>query len=257
MEPKLTPLLEMAKEILKPAGLKGMSVKEIAHAAIDSNNNFGLTEEQLQTKLQTALRANLKLKTQKPSFSEVNWDSGPRKGKPRQGWFRLKVEKNSSVATKIQAPQTGKAFTGKAGEYAVMSELLFWEFNASVMAVDDGIDLIASKNNEYFHIQVKTATEQDGGRFTYTIEHKSFKEHDSAKMFYVFVLRRGLTNEYIVIPSSYLRTLISSGRIPPNPKLSVTIKADPKGRSYILNGSTDVSLYFGNFGGVIAPNHHS
>lgn len=255
MEQKLSPLLETAKEILKSAGLKGMSVKDIAQIAISTNRNLGLAEDVLQAKLQAALRANLKLKTQKPSFSEVNWDSGPRKGKPKQGWFRLKVEKTSSAATKIQAPQTGKAFTGKAGEYAVMSELLFWEFNASVMAVDDGIDLVASKNNEYFHLQVKTATEQDGGRFTFTIEHKSFKEHDSAKMFYVFVLRRGITNEYIVIPSNYLRTLISSGRITPNPKLSVTIKVDPKGRSYMLNNSTDVSLYFGNFGGVIAPNH--
>ena len=255
MEPELTPILETAKNILKAAGLKGMSVKDIAANAISNNSNMSYSADAFQTKLQTALRANLKLKSQKPTFAEVNWDTGPRKGKPRQGWFRLKIEKSPSIATRIEAPKTGKAFTGKAGEYAVMSELLFWEFNASVMAVDDGIVLIASKNNEYFHIQVKTATEQDGGRFTFTIEHKSFKEHDSAKMFYVFVLRRGLANEYIVIPSNYLRTLISGGRITPNPKLSVTIKVDPKGRSYMLNNSTDVSLYFGNFGGVIAPTH--
>lgn len=255
METELSPILETAKAILKSAGLKGMSVKDIAAAAVSSNNNMSLSEDEFQTRLQTALRANLKLKIQKPTFVEVNWDTGPRKGKPRQGWFRLKIEKSPPLGARIDPPKTGKAFTGKAGEYAVMSELLFWEFNASVMAVDDGIDLVASKNNEYFHLQVKTATEQDGGKFTFTIEHKSFKEHDSAKMFYVFVLRRGLANEYLVIPSNYLRTLISSGRITPNPKLSVTIKADPKGRSYMLNNSTDVSLYFGNFGGVIAPNH--
>lgn len=250
MEPKLTPLLEIAKEILKSAGLKGMSVKDIAKAAVSKNNNLGLTEEALQTKLQAALRANLKLKTQKPSFAEVSWDSGPRKGKPRQGWFRLKVEKNPVI--KVPAPQTGKAFTGKAGEYAVMSELLFWEFNASVMAVDDGIDLVASKNNKYFHVQVKTAAEQDGGRFIFTIKHTSFKEHDTATMFYVFVLRRGVKNEYIIIPSGYLRTLISGGRIASSSSLSVTITVDSNGRKYILNGSTDVSPYFGNFGGIIA-----
>jgi hypothetical protein len=252
MEPKLTPVLEIAKGILKQAGLKGMHVSEIAKIAVSKNNNMSLPEPAFQTKLQAALAGNLKLKTQKPTFATVKWDVGQRKGKPRQGWYRLKVEKSPSAAAQIEPPKTDKAFTGKAGEYAVMSELLFWEYNASVMAVDDGIDLVASKDNRYFHIQVKTATEQEGGKFSFTIKHSSFKEHDSTTMFYVFVLRRGLRNEYVIIPSGYLRTLIAGGRIATAPMLSVTIASDPRGIKYMLNASVDVSLYFGNFGGIIA-----
>ena len=249
MEQKLVEILEVAKCILRPAGRRGMHVDAIAEAASKENKNLSLSIEQFSQRLQAALASNLKLKTRKPSFAKVE---GKKKGQYKRGWYRLKLERTPTAAALIKPPQTNKAFTGKAGEYAVMSELLFWEFNASVMAVDDGIDIVASKDNKYFHVQVKTAAEQDGGRFTFTIKHTSFKEHDAATMFYVFVLRRALRNEYIIIPSGYLRTLISGGRITPGPQLSVTIAADANGRKYVLNGSTDVSPYFGNFGGIIA-----
>lgn len=249
MEQKLTDILEVAKEVLKPAGLKGMHVNAIAEEAARHNKTNTLSVEEFAKRLQVALAGNLKLRTRKPSFAKVE---GKKKGVFKKGWYRVKVERTPTAAAQIEPPQTDKAFTGKAGEYAVMSELLFWEFNASVMAVDDGIDVVASKDNKYFHVQVKTAAEQDGGRFTFTIKHSSFKEHDSATMFYVFVLRRGLRNEYIIIPSGLIRNLISTSRITQSQILSVTIAVDTKGVKYTLNGTTDVSPYFGNFGGIIA-----
>lgn len=248
MDQKLVEILEIAKGILKPVGLKGMHVDAIAEAASKSNQNLNLSVEEFSRRLQAALASNLKLKTRKPSFARVE---GKKKGQYKRGWYRVKIEKTPTAAAQIAPPDTDKAFTGKAGEYAVMSELLFWEFNASVMAVDDGIDVIASKGNKYFHIQVKTAAEQVAGRFTFTIKHSSFKQYDSTAMFYVFVLRRGLRNEFIIIPSGLIRTLISSGRITQSQVLSVTIAVDAKGVKYTLNG-TDVSPYFGNFGSIIA-----
>lgn len=250
MTTQLTQILEVAKDILATAGRKGMSVAEISEAAAKQAKNMSLSVDEFSRRLQPALAANLKLKAKTPTFAPVNWDRGPRKGKPRQGWFRLR--RQPPPKPEIEPPQTGKLFTGKAGEYAVMSELLFWEFNVSVMVVDDGIDLVASKSNAYFNIQVKTATEQDGGKFQFNIDHTSFRKHDSATMFYVFVLRRGLKNEFIIIPSITLRTLIGE-YTSKSPKLSVVISVDQKGVKYSLNGKTDVTPYFGNFEGVIAP----
>ncbi len=249
MEQPLSETLQAAKDILKSAGLKGMHVNEIAQAAAEKNRSLSLTVEDFAAKLQAALASNLRLKSRKPTFAKVE---GKKKGVFKKGWYRLKVERVTTAAAQFEPPQTDKAFTGKAGEYAVMSELLFWEFNASIMAVDDGIDIVASKNNNFFHIQVKTAAEQDSGRFVYTIKYSSFKEHNASSMFYVFVLRRGLKNEYIIIPSSYLQALITGGRITPNPSLSVVITVDAKGVRYMLNGTTEVGPYFGNFGGIIA-----
>jgi hypothetical protein len=148
MEQKLTDILEVAKEILKPAGLKGLHVNAIAEEAARRNKTNTLSVEEFAKRLQTALANNLKLKTRKPSFAKVE---GKKKGVFKKGWYRVKVERAPTAAAQIDPPQTDKAFTGKAGEYAVMSELLFWEFNASVMAVDDGIDVVASKDNKYFH----------------------------------------------------------------------------------------------------------
>lgn len=248
MNAKLTPILETAKEILKTAGLKGMHVDMIAEEAVKKNQNMGLPMDEFSRRLQTALANNLKLKKQHPSFVRVE---GSKKGSFKRGWYRVKIEKSKPVITTVVAPTVDKSFTGKAGEFAVVSELLFWGYNASAMSVDDGIDVVASKDNKYFHIQVKTAAEQEGGRFNFSIKYPSFQKHHSSSMFYVFVLRRNLSNEYVIIPSSYLQVLISSGKISAAPTLSVTISADPNGRRYVLNSNTNVDVYVGNFGGIV------
>lgn len=241
---ELSPVLTVAREILRSAGLKGMHVDDIAAQAVQTNQNMQMSAEAFSRKLQGALAANLKLKTTKPTFAKVE---GAKKGQFKKGWYRLKIERTPTVAATIEAPETEKAFLGKAGEYAVMGELLFWGYNASVMAVDSGIDVVASKDNRYFHIQVKTSSEQLGDRFNFTIRNSSFQQNDGAAMFYVFVLRRKITNEYIIIPSNYLRALIAAGKITSGTTLAITVTVDPKRQKYSLNGA-DINVFVGNFG---------
>lgn len=249
MATTLPPILEAAKEILKSAGLKGMHVDDVAKSAVDTNKNLGLSSEEFSRKLQGALAANLKLKTSKPSFVRVE---GKKKGQYKKGWYRVKVDRTGTVVSQVIPPETSdKAFVGKAGEFAVMSELLFWGYNSSVMTVDSGIDIVASKNNRYYHVQVKTAVEREGGKFMFTIKNSSFTAHHGSDMFYVFVLRRGLNNEYVIIPSTHLQILISSGKISPGPVLSVQISVDANRKKYMLNGTSAVDIFVGNFGGII------
>lgn len=247
MAAQLTSLLETVRDILKMAGLKGMHVDTIADRAVAENKNMGLPAPELSRKIAAALASNLKLKSQKPSFAKVE---GPKKGTFRRGWYRVKVERQPPVSAMIDPPETEKSFLGKAGEMAVMSELLFWGYNASAMLVDSGIDLVASKSGKYFHIQVKTSTEREG-RFSFTIRNASFQQNHNSSMFYVFVLRRKLDSEFIIIPSSYLQALIAGGKVAQGGTLSVAITVDEKRRKYTLNGSTDVGIYVGNFGGHI------
>ncbi len=248
MEAKLTPILEIAKEILKTAGLKGMHVDDIAGTAVATNRAMSLPVEEFSSKLQGALAGNLKLKTQKPSFVRVE---GKKKGSYRKGWYRTKIDRSATVLDQIVPPDTDKAFTGKAGEYAVMSELLFWGYNASAMSVDNGIDVVASKDNKYFHIQVKTSAEKEGGKFQFSIKNSSFNAHHNSSMFYVFVLRRQLRNEYVIIPSSHLQVLVAGGKISPGPTLPIVIGVDSNGKRYTLNGTTNVDVFVGNFGGIV------
>lgn len=171
MATQLTPILEVVREILKGAGLKGMHVDDIAAAAVSQNKNMGLADDEFSRRIQGALAANLKLKTQKPSFAKVE---GSKKGQFKRGWYRVKVERQVSPTGPIEPPETEKSFLGKAGEMAVISELLFWGYNASAMLVDSGIDVVASKGGKYFHIQVKTATES-AGKFYFSIRNSSFQ----------------------------------------------------------------------------------
>lgn len=247
MATQLTPILEIVREILKDAGLKGMHVDDIATAALSQNKNMGLAADEFSRRIQGALAANLKLKTQKPSFAKVE---GGKKGQFKRGWYRAKVERQTTVAASIEPPDTDKPFLGKAGEMAVISELLFWGYNASAMLVDSGIDVVANKNGKYFHIQVKTATE-NAGRFYFSIKNSSFQQNHNSSMFYVFVLRQKLNCEFVIIPSSYMQALVAGGKISPGATLSVSISVDEKRRKYVLNGSIDVGIYVGNFGGLI------
>ena len=64
----LTPILETAYEILKPAGFKCKDIKAIAEKTTKLNKNMHFTMEEFSKRLQHALANNLRLKRQKPSF---------------------------------------------------------------------------------------------------------------------------------------------------------------------------------------------
>ncbi|MDL2315719.1 hypothetical protein LJC59_01360 [Desulfovibrio sp. OttesenSCG-928-A18] len=252
MANELTPILQVARDILKTAGIKGMYIRDIAEAAISQNKNMGLPADALCKKLQAAIAGNLKLKTGKPIFAKVNWDKGSKKGKPKQGWYRLKIERAAPVENTVQAPKIDKSFFGRAGEYAVMSELLFWGFNASIMSVDDGIDIVASKYSKFFHIQVKTAACQENGKFQFTIKQEAFKRYNSADMFYVFVMRQGTRNEFIIIPSFNISFFIGAGIISGSTAYTLVISQNEKKTQFFLNGGkADITQFYGRFEEII------
>lgn len=246
----LSTILQIAHKILSNAGRKGMHVKDIAEAAVSMNENMGLSVDDFQKKVGSALAANLKLKTQKPSFAQVKWDDGKRKGKPKQGWYRIKEERTITTPTPTPAPPT-TSFLGKAGEYAVMSELLFWGFNVSQMTVDDGIDLVANKNNKFYFIQVKTSTCQNKGIYSFNIPKSSFFKYQGQNVYYIFVLRVGANNEYIILPGTILDSFVRTKIIQDAAVLSVRISVNDKRSEYKLNSKADIGHYLGNFGATI------
>jgi len=240
----LSPILTIAKEMLEGVKGKQLHVNEIAELAKNKNKNMGMTADELSRKLQSSLAANLKLKTQKSIFAKVEG----KKGVFKRGWYRLKQDRSPSPASYIIPPEVSSLFTGKAGEYAVMGELLFWGHNVSMMSVDNGIDIVASKFNKYFNIQVKTAAEQPDRKFSFSIKKSSFETHNNSQMFYVFVLRRKLLNEMIIFPSSHLKILSDAGLIMGKDSHSISIQIDSTNKKYTLNNSEDVKLFVGNFG---------
>lgn len=129
-----------------------------------------------------------------------------------------------------------------------MSELLFWGYNVSMMTVDQGIDLVASKDNKYHHIQVKTTSPADGSEtFAFQIKQKSFDANHASNMWYVFVMRKTAgISEYAVLPSTHLHNLRKLGVIG-GQNLSVQITSQDKGKKYLMNNKDDISLFINNF----------
>lgn len=87
-------------------------------------------------------------------------------------------------------PESSSMYIGKAGEYAVMSELLLRGYNANEMTVDDGIDVIASKNNVVYYIQVKTSVLQPNMTVKVpAIKKRSYDHYIEANMRYIICIR--------------------------------------------------------------------
>jgi Holliday junction resolvase len=92
------------------------------------------------------------------------------------------------------------SFTGKAGEYLVCSELLFLGYNASIMSVDVGVDIVATKKEKMFGIQVKTANLNKFDIYVFDVRKVSFERHSSGNIFYIFVLHGEKENNFLILP---------------------------------------------------------
>lgn len=241
---ELSPILEIAKEILTKKN-KPMSTVEITRIACEQRTNLGMTYEDFKKKLDSALNANTK--TLQPSFQKVRNDADTAF---KKGWYKLKKYKSSPIkekTVKVQPVEVSTGFTGKAGEYSVMSELLFWGFNVSLMSVDEGIDVIASKNNKFFYIQVKTANVDSDGKFKFTIDKKSRLNNSGSNTFYIFLMRANKQNNFAIVPDSDIEVQILKGLISGENKLNIVIHKDVATKYWYLNKRYDITTYINNF----------
>ena len=103
-------------------------------------------------------------------------------------------------------------YIGKAGEHLVASKLLFLGYNASILDVDEGIDIVATKNDKLYNIQVKTSNAKSG-RYTADLNVSSYRRFQAGNTFYVFVLR-GETEHFVIFPFSEMEKNIALGNAP-------------------------------------------
>ena len=243
-------LKDVVIEVLNESG-KAMHVNDIAAAAVAKYPNLRDPPEQLAAKISALLSAEVKKPKSQSLFSKPkNKAGGLRRGTYRLRMGRKSVPKNFKVP---EQPKVSSQFTGKAGEYAVMSELLFFGFNVSAMTVDDGIDVVASKGDSYFHIQVKTANATASNKFQFRITKRAFGSKDAAATFYVLVLRifEDSRNacEYLILPSSEIRRLSDKGVVKDGDSISLSVDRE-RGSRFVLNGVEDVTWALNRFDNV-------
>lgn len=237
-------VLDIAAEVLLEAG-EPMHINLIAIEAQSKGLLVNMSFEEFVKKLSSALPANLN--TAKPKFAKIkNRQSGY-----QRGVYRLIKRRASSPAdlfpTQEPAQTTNTNYLGRAGEMAVMSELLFRNFNVSMMMVDKGIDIVAAnESGKYFHIQVKTTSSIDN-TYTFTIQKKAFESNNSGQTFYCFVMKSLKHTDYLILPNSFLANYIARDIVRGNESLSVRVNYDQKTKKYILNKKMDVTVHVNTF----------
>jgi hypothetical protein len=240
----LSPILTVAYDILNDTK-KPMHVDEIAIEAARTNRNLQLSEEEFARKVSSALSANVKSKS--PSFAKVANKTGGLK----RGVYKAKTRRVQAAPRPEPEPiePVGNSFLGKAGEFAVMAELLYRGFNASLMAVDEGVDIVASKNNEYFHIQVKTSALGANGKCAFFIKNSAFDANSGGKTYYIFVMRaQDGRNVFAVLPGTQLRIHRDAGSIGGANGISITVTPDPKFKTFLMNRNHNIDQFINNFG---------
>jgi hypothetical protein len=147
-----------------------------------------------------------------------------------------KEEEKDEEVFKESTEQISTQYVGKAGEHLVVSELLFRGYNASIMDVDEGLDIVATKGERLYNIQVKTSNENKFNNYVFGLRVTSFEKHNRNNTFYVFVLK-GSETRFLILPYFEIQKNIDQQNI----------RVIDKGQRYRGNMSIrDTKLYLGN-----------
>ncbi len=198
-----------------------MSIEDVVLEIQDKDSDFkGYDLNELYKKVSSYL-SNAVAKTVKGKRVE-NKDSLYQrvkndKGGYKKGIYKLRKPKPSKapktpkpILAPVETPMSVESlYMGSAGEMAVCSELLFREYNVSRMSVDDGIDIVAMKNNKTYYIQVKTVQIKSES-FSIQIKTKSYERYNANDCYYIIVAR-GETTKFIIATADDIRRLIERG----------------------------------------------
>ncbi len=231
---------------------KGLHISDIAEELLRIEDE-NISKEELINKISAILSSDIRRYKKKSKFTKIK----NKKGGNKKGWYKIKIKrktvkekaiKDIQPGLKIETPSISSLYTGKAGEYAVLSELLFNEFNASLMSVDEGIDIIASKKKKFFYIQVKTANNRNGSFYS-TVSRGQFDKFIDDNPFYIFVLRYShndkIRSGFIVFQNSDIERFIETKIV--NNGANLNFNFSISGQKILLNFKENVSFFFNNF----------
>lgn len=223
-----------------------MHYNDITREAIEQNliETSGITPEYT---INAKITSDIKFRKEKSAFVRIK--PGIYKINPKYTQEEEKQEENQELIeneekeTEIKNSQ----YIGKAGEHLVVSKLLFRGYNANIMSVDDGVDIVATKNDNLYNIQVKTANEKYE-KYVSDININSYQRYNSSNMFYIFVLRGG-EERFLILPYNeiqknvVLKNILTVG-YGKKYRVNITLK---NSKIYLGNFRNDVTYYKNNW----------
>ncbi|MBN1618924.1 hypothetical protein JW887_06335 [Candidatus Dojkabacteria bacterium] len=236
---------ESAKQILKKAKTP-LHYKEITRLALEA----GILETEGKTPdatMNAQLVMDIKNKGEASDFIQT-----------APATYSLNHNKKGTISTAAQIRdeeaeeriQIESGYTGKAGEHVVCSELLFRGFNASIMSVDVGLDIVATYKGKMFGIQVKTSNLSSFNTYVFDVRKASFERHDSGNIYYIFVLHGEEENNYLIIPYLEMEKLVSQKvihEVGHGKRYRINIKFRDN-KVYLGNLQNEMQYFFNNWG---------
>ena len=222
-----------AIEILKQEN-KTLHSKEITRLALEKGilETEGATPE---ASMNTQIILDIRNKGEKSDFIKVAPSTYALNPKREEGKVETEIEEKEEAEEEKIKIEGG--YTGKGGEYLVCSELLFRGYNASIMSVDVGMDIIATKENNLFSVQVKTSNLNSFDTYVFDVRKVSFERHDSGNIYYVFVLHGEKKNDFLILPYHEMEKKVHEK----------AIKEVGHGKRYRVNIKfRDGNIYLGN-----------
>lgn len=231
------PFKRSAIEVL--SGTDGLlTAGEIVEKAVDRRLlDRSKASQALEQTMGAVLSNNVSQRGAESEFVKRGDRFGLKRGRPDAG-----ERARDAVGGARAAPDAGRLqvlYNGRAGEYAVVSELLFEGFDACAANVDEGTDVFAVKGGRCFFIQVKTSVpERDTCSFFIPPgTHKKFNIPDA---YYAFVARSAARNDFLVMPYHEIQKHIESGNIK---KMSRKYRATFVWRDKVTLAGSDVTYY--------------
>lgn len=211
-------------------------LRDIKDAVVKSPTPEGVLLNPDQIEIERLVESLVKEDRKRENESELVYTNG----------FYKKRKKKAAPADGITLPTD---YIGRAGECAVISELIFHGYNANRMMIDDGVDIIAVKDNVYFYVQVKT-TSIKNGRIYAQIRIEKFDQFINTQMRYIIVARysdKGVERNmfFLLTPSLIQLGLYGQCIKRGNDNLSIKIQFNVKTGEPMLYDTKEMSIgYF-------------
>ena len=125
--------------------------------------------------------------------------------------------------------------------------ILHW-YNASMLGVDEGLDIAAIKDGSMYGVQVKTANKSASG-YVADINVGAYERTNRGNTFYAFVLL-GEPEKYVILPFHAMEGLIDSGHIKTLSKSNRYRAIFAKEGDKVLLGGKDMRLYVDNWDSI-------
>jgi len=146
----------------------------------------------------------------------------------------IKAEMESEIIIPIKEFAYKGEFYGVAAENLVVSELLYRGYEAYLINVDLGLDVVAQKDGKTFYFQVKNISFDKSNARTITITKSSYIRNKGNNVYYFLIMQKKFERDFIIIPQLRFQEFEENGSIKTDDKKNFSLSFVKKNHSYFI-----------------------